>query len=344
MAWATLVEISVYDPVGAATVTFRATNKDDHRVTSLNGVRWWPVLARAPARRLDAFDGDFSGQISAGIGELEISTKAHPDAPRYSWGERAITIRRGPVGGAWGEYVTVFTGLTRPARGSNGRLIIGLRPDDRWLDRPLLPTYAGTGSAEGPVELKGQAKPLALGAPRFVPGVQINSPLNIWQISAFPIRAVPTALDRLARFGAPAYTGDDATYAALAGATIVAGSWRTCLALGLVRFGAPPALPSFLVEGDDQPAGLGWVRSAKPKAKATMVARTAVKPASHRLLRDHCTNMPQGNSSQPPIKGRNMNKTGSTKPNSTGNTHNNQAKPAAPPRKRTGCASWLPAR
>ena len=272
----TLVEITAYDPVAAAAVTVRVCNADDHRVTRLNGVRWWPVLGRAPQRRIDLFDGDFSGQIGIGIGDLEIATRAGvsvlANAPRYSWGERAVTIWRGPLGGAWGDYVQVFKGLTRPARGSNGRLTIGLRPDDRWLDKPLLPTFAGTGSAEGPAELKGVAKPLALGAPQFVPGVVINRALNIWQISAFAINGITAVLDRLARFGGPAFAGNDATYAALASATIPAGSWRSCTALGLVRFGAPPAVPSFIINGDNGGIG-GWVR--RPGAVIRRVAEIA---------------------------------------------------------------------
>ena len=255
----TLVEISAFDPVAGAAVTVRACNADDHRVTALNGVRWWPVLARAPQRRLDLFDGDFSGQIGIGIGDLDISTRAHPDAPRYSWGERAITIWRGPLGGAWGDYVQVFKGLTRPARGGNGRLVIGLRPDDRWMDAPLLATYAGTGGAEGPAELKGVPKPIALGSPRFVPGVLINAALNIWQLHNGAIEGVPVVYDRLARYSGAAFAGDDASYAALAAATIAPGAWRSCLALGLVRFGAPPAVPSFDVRGSNA-GSYGWAR------------------------------------------------------------------------------------
>ncbi|OYZ15644.1 MAG: hypothetical protein B7Y35_06130 [Sphingomonadales bacterium 28-64-96] len=269
----TLVQITAWDPVASAAVVVRACNVDDHRVTRLNGQRWWPVLARAPQRLLDLFDGDFSGQIGIGIGDLEISTAAHPNAARYSWGERAVTVWRGPLGGAWGDYSQVFTGLTRPASGSNGRLRIGLRPDDRWLDKPLLATYAGTGDAEGPAALKGLPKPLAFGAPQFVPGVLINSALNIWQLhGAGGVQAVPQVLDRLARFGGGAFAGNDANYAALAAATIPAGSLRTCLALGLVRFGAPPAVPSFWVEGDNGSAA-GWVR--RPGAIIKRIAEIA---------------------------------------------------------------------
>jgi hypothetical protein len=274
----TLIEISAWDPVAGAAVVLRACNVDDHRVTSLNGQRWWPVLARAPQRRLDLFDGDFSGQIGIGIGDLEITTTRSAsilsNAPRYSWGERAVTVWQGPLGGSWGEYVQVFAGLTRPASGSNGRLRIGLRPDDRWLDKPLLAIYAGTGNAEGLAALKGAPKPLAFGAPQFVPGVLINSALNIWQLhgGAGSVQAVPQVLDRLARFGGGAFTGNDASYAALAGATIAAGSLRTCLALGLVRFGAPAAVPSFWVEGDNSSAA-GWVR--RPGAIIKRIAEIA---------------------------------------------------------------------
>jgi len=270
----TLVQITAFDPVADAAVTVRVCNADDHRVTALNGQRWWPVLARAPRRRLDLFDGDFSGQIAVGIGDLDIATRADvpvlANAPRYSWGERAVTIWRGPLGGAWSDYVQVFTGLTRPARGGNGRLTIGLRPDDRWRDKPLLPTYAGTGGIEGPAALKGRPKPLAFGAPQHVPGVQIDPALNIWQLHAFAIQGVPVVFDRLARYSGGAYAGDSADYAALAAADIPNGAWRSCLALGLVRFGAPPAVPSFHVEGDN--VG-GWHR--RPGAVIGRIAEIA---------------------------------------------------------------------
>ncbi|WP_310496492.1 hypothetical protein [Sandarakinorhabdus sp.] len=254
-----VVLMQPWDPVAAAAVNVRVTNVDDPRVTTLDGLRWWPVLARSAARSLDLFDGDFSGRISASIGDLEIGLAAHPDAPRYSWGERPVTIWRGDAGAPWASWVQVFKGLTRPVRASRGRMQIPLRADDRWYDKPLLPVYAGTGGLEGPAELKGVPKPLAIGRPQFVPPVLINRVLDIYQLSAFAIQAVPALLDRLSRFSGPAYAGDHADYAALAAASITRGQWRSCLAQGLVRFGAPPVLPSAIVEGDSGSA-LGWVR------------------------------------------------------------------------------------
>lgn len=255
-----LAEFTPYDPVAAAAVTVRACSVDDARVTSLNGVAWWPAISAAPRRTLDLFDGEFGGKISAGIGDIEIALAAFPNAARYAWGERPVKLWRGVLGAAWGGYTLIFEGLTRPPRASNGRMRIGLRVDDRWLDKPLLSTYAGTGSAEGPADLKGQPKPLALGAPQFVEGVIINRALNIVQLhGAGAINGITAAFDRLARFGASA--GNDASYAAIAAASVAPGTWRSCTALGLVRFGAPPAgVAAFHVEGDSGSA-LGWVRT-----------------------------------------------------------------------------------
>jgi hypothetical protein len=255
-----LAEFTPYDPVSGAAVTMRACSVDDARVTSLNGVAWWPAISQAPRRTIDLFDGEFGGRIGAAIGDIEIATAAFPNAPRYSWGEQPVKLWRGVLGAAWGSYTQIFQGLTRPARGSNGRLRIGLRVDDRWMDRPLLSTYAGTGGVEGPADLKGVPKPLALGAPQFCEGVLINRALNIYQLHGYGgMAGVTAALDRLNRFGAAA--GNDANYTALAAASIVPGAWRTCLAEGLVRFGAPPAgVASFLLQGDNG-SGLGWVRT-----------------------------------------------------------------------------------
>lgn len=255
-----LAEFSPYDPVAAVAVTVRACSIDDARVTSLNGVAWLPAISGSPSRTLDLFDGEFGGKISAGIGDIELALAAYPNAARYAWGERPVSLWRGKLGDAWSSYTQIFAGLTRPPRASNGRMRIGLRVDDRWLDKPLLSTFAGTGLAEGTADLTGVPKPLALGAPQFIEGVIVNRTLNIFQLHGYgAMNGVTAALDRLSRYGAAA--GNDASYAALAAATIAPGAWRTCLALGLVRFGAPPGgVLTFLAQGDSGSA-LGWVRT-----------------------------------------------------------------------------------
>jgi hypothetical protein len=132
--------------------------------------------------------------------------------------------------------------------------------------------YAGTTGAEGPASLKGTVKPLALGAPRYVAGVLIDTVNNVFQVSAYgAIQSIEAALERLLRFGAP--IGDYASYTALVAATIPAGRWGTCLAQGLVRFGAPTTGQiCFLVQGDNAGSD-GWAR--KPGQLIRYIAKLA---------------------------------------------------------------------
>ncbi len=142
---------------------------------------------------------------------------------------------------------------------ADGAATINFAVDDRWLDAALLSTYAGTTGAEGTEALKGQPKPLALGAPRYVAGTLIDNINTVFQISAYgPLRGFETALERLARFGGS--VGDFASYAALVAATVPAGRWATAKAVGMVRLGAPPTgQVSFLI-GGDQGGPDGWAR------------------------------------------------------------------------------------
>ena len=72
---ATLIELVPYDPVAGATVTLRACSADDALLTSLNGVTWWPAIARRPRLTVDLFDGNFSGQISTGAGDVTLGAE-----------------------------------------------------------------------------------------------------------------------------------------------------------------------------------------------------------------------------------------------------------------------------
>ncbi|RYG88823.1 MAG: hypothetical protein EON59_03270 [Alphaproteobacteria bacterium] len=171
-----------------------------------------------------------------------------------------IQLWTGEPGAGWGEYTLRFDGRIGSQPGiANGVASISFGVDDRWLDAPLLALYAGTGGIEGEAAQKGQTKPIALGAPRFVPGRLIDSVNNVIQLSAYgAIEAVDTAMDRLGRFAAS--SGNHASYAALIAATVPAGAWATCIASGLVRQGAPPeGTLSYHLRGDKGGPD-GWAR------------------------------------------------------------------------------------
>lgn len=259
-----LVQIDGYDPVAPAAVTLRASSVNDDRVCHLDGANgiWWPAVAQLPELRYDLIDGGFSGRITTPDSQLALSVEPWPNLPRYNLADARIRIWEGNAGDAWGAFVPRFDGRTRAQPNvAEGRASISIGVDDKWLDKPLLSLYLGTGGVEGDAALKGQSKPLALGAPRFVPGLLVDTNNLIFQMSAYGlIEDVEVAFERILRFQASA--GDHASHAALAAASIPAGAWATCKAEGKVRHGAPPVQGgrfTYHVKGDKAGPD-GWVR------------------------------------------------------------------------------------
>lgn len=255
-----LVRIDGHDPVANAPVTLRAASHDDDRICHLDDATWWPAIAELPKLPQDNFDGDFSGRIKAPASSLRLTTEAWPSFGRYALADARLRIWSGVPGASWESWTLRFDGrVTSQPRLSVGSARIEFAVDDRWLDAPLLATYAGTGGTEGPESLKGLAKPLMLGSPRYASG-QLIDPINIvFQLSAYgAIEGVDAALDGLARFGASA--GNHASYEALVAATLAPGQWATARALGMVRHGAPPfGQLSYMVRGDKAGPD-GWAR------------------------------------------------------------------------------------
>lgn len=248
------VQVDAFDPLTNTAVTLRAVNRDERDMCMAAGGTWWPMIAKAPFLRYDLFDGAFGGDITAPTTSFSLQVEAWPDFGRYAIADARVRV--------WTDIAAspIFDGrATGQPKLANGQAEISIKVDDSWLDTPLLATYAGTTGLEGPAGLKGQPKPLALGAPRYVPGKLIDSVNNVFQVSAYgAVQGFEAALERLARFGASA--GDYSTYAALVAASIPAGTWATCKAQGLARFGAPTnGQVSFLLQGDNAGPD-GWAR------------------------------------------------------------------------------------
>lgn len=122
---------------------------------------------------------------------------------------------------------------------------IALRFHDRLsdLEKPLLTErYAGTTinngpTAEGNVDLKDQVKPRIWGRVTNAPCVAVNVFDLIYQVSASAVASIAVFDGAI-----PLNQGADfPTVAALQAAPVLAGSFITCLALGLFRLGAKPA-------------------------------------------------------------------------------------------------------
>ena len=254
-AW--LIQIDAWN--GVAPVAVRMASHDDDRLCHLDGQTWWPVIEKLPTLRYDFFDGGFdAASITSPSGSFDASIEAIPALPALAIHDARIRIWGGELGADFAAFTLTFDGRVKQQPGaSDGTASISFGADDSWLDQPLLKTYAGTGGAEGGVDLEGQIKPLALGAPRFVPGTLVDAVDYIYQLSAYgPLHAVETSFERLNRFGAS--VGDATNFASLKAATIDRGKYATCLAAGFVRFAAPPeGMLSFHLQGDAQG---GWSR------------------------------------------------------------------------------------
>ena len=255
-----VVQIDAYDPVLPGTVTLRMASDDDASVCHLNGQTWWPVLDRLPLLAMDFFGGEF-GQVTTAAASMSLAVEPWPNFARYAFPDARLQIWHGDYNAAWAGYTLRFDGrVTAQPVVEDGRAQLGFAVDDKWLDVPLLSTYAGTGGVEGPAASKGTPKPLAIGAPMGVSGVMLDPIKSIIQLSAYgTIESVDVPLERLARqFGSA--QADYANYAALDAATVPAGQWATCKASGLVRMGAPPyGKLCFLMKGDKGGPD-AWVR------------------------------------------------------------------------------------
>lgn len=263
MAIAWLCQIDAALREGGAPVSLYLASHDDDRLCHLNGVTWWPALGRLPTFAYDFFDGAFGGEIVTPSGRAEIAIEGIPGFAAAMLPGARIRWWSGQRGAAWASFALRFDGLVeaQPAV-RDGVAAVEFRVDDRWLDDPVLATYAGTTGAEGEAALKGQVKPMVFGAPRMAEGVLVNSIDTIIQLNDGPMQLIDMAFEDAARFAPP--VADYASYAALQAATIAPGFVATCLAGGYIRHGAPgDGVLTYDVQGSNAGSdGGGQVRRA----------------------------------------------------------------------------------
>lgn len=223
-----------------ARVEVRVASASLRQLTGLGGYTWEPALVQAPTLQMTLFNGDFQEPPSPGMASLplqmEVLKHSYPWADECSWGGAVVQIWAGEAGQQW-PWELAFSGTVNgyERKGQTLTLTAEVGFDDRNV---MTRTYAGTGDAEGPEDLKGKIKPLAIGWPQNVQPVLINAVDSVYQFSGYgPIEAVVKLYERGSDFGAA--MADYASYAALVAATITPGRWATCLAEGLVRLGAP---------------------------------------------------------------------------------------------------------
>lgn len=151
-----------------------------------------------------------------------------------------VAIKRAVADEFWSSYETVW--LMR---------ITGVNLSDREvtleLQEPLayaqnffpVSYYGGTGGADGDAGLAGVQKPVVFGRVYNMAPALVYAAGLIYQLHDGTVAAVGGVFDGGA---ALTYSGTNvADYAALAAATVPAGKYTTCLALGLIKLGSSPA-------------------------------------------------------------------------------------------------------
>lgn len=222
-----------------------------------------PRMTEPPALELSLpLYPEASRRLALTVGELRLlNGDGALDALAGDWsaaGQRVV-LRRGPhrrpLHAPRSAFVTVADLRAAGAASGIARLAVPLRPAAVELDGPLCTPYAGTGGAEGPTSLTGQPKPRLYGLQRNVAPILVDPGLLLYQLHDGPMQAVLALRDKGV---ALTLAGDLPSYAALAAASVAAGSVQTCLALGLLRVGTVPALLTADARGDNDPATGGY--------------------------------------------------------------------------------------
>lgn len=218
----------------------RLCSKQDVQLTGFGGQIWWPAITRKPNLAMQLFEGAFTGQTRTGGAALEINTlglkKADAAALTYNWPGARVEIYA-----VTAAYVStlIFDGDVERFEIVDTSMKIEASVRSRKFELPILTaSYAGTGGAEGPADLKGRLKPLAMGTPLNVEPVLIDAVNNVYQVHGYgQIQGLAAVYERASSFGTS--IGNAASYAALVGLTIPPGRWASCLVEGMFRLGAP---------------------------------------------------------------------------------------------------------
>ena len=182
------------------------------------------------------------GEFTTGAGQLVIkNTDAFYDelSQVYTIDGRPITIYIGRSDGAFDDAVLVARLTARGWLIAAGGITIDLVDFSYKLEVPLQPNvYGGTGGQDGGPDLAGKRKPLALGTLSNITPVVLVTSLLIYQVHDGSVQSIDVVYD-----GAAALTnaGNVASYAALVAASVTAGTFVTCVALGLFKLGQAPA-------------------------------------------------------------------------------------------------------
>lgn len=198
---------------------------------------------------------DAGGRSEISVGQISLANEdgALDALASYDWDGRLIEVRYSALASpALADFAVVFSG-TAERLVPGDEIAIEVRDLQILLEEPYQPArFAGTGGVEGPAEFKDRRKPRVLGVARQFTPLLLNEPAQVWCYGDGPMGGVLEVRDAGALLTAGA---DFANYAALIAATLTAGTYATCNALGLMRLAVPPSGVVTIDAEGAQPAG-----------------------------------------------------------------------------------------
>lgn len=183
------------------------------------------------------------GRSSLGVLELVDPDGSLDSLTNYVWDGATVDLLRGAPTAAFSTYSTVAKLAAAGMVWDTRKKQIQLRALDHVLTAPLHDTrFAGTGGYEGDVILAGVIRPICYGQAFNISPVQINAATLVYQVSCTSVQAIAVRDGGVARpiDTAIGTAGNFSDYATLVAATIAAGKYATCNALGLFRLNDVP--------------------------------------------------------------------------------------------------------
>lgn len=237
--------IQPLDPATGARVNVRVSSVPSPVYAGMGGLTWEGAVSRRPRFMQDLMSPKLDGKILTARGDFMVNLNhvlgvSQPKS--LNWSGAPVSV--------WDatslDYVNLpveFSGVVANAQLDiwTGQIILNLEVDIGRLDRPVLPgEFDGSGGLGGDVDKRGTLWPLGIGYVENAEPVWFDATNNVGMLDGYNYLTTVHALFEGGSDMGASY-GDYASYALLVAAPIPPGRWATCLTVGLVRLGAPPA-------------------------------------------------------------------------------------------------------
>ena len=181
------IQIDAINPTDGSTVVLRATNHNLNSCTALGGNTWLPVLRSVDDLEMRFFSGDFSGDTAAQVGSMRLrATSVLNDtwATYVTDGCRLQVWASSIEGEVPSDTTKIFDGLAGVMSRQLNEYSIEMKSPAKVAENAVqTSTYAGTGGAEGPSQMKGKVKPYGIGFCQNVEPVLVDAAKQIYHVS-----------------------------------------------------------------------------------------------------------------------------------------------------------------